>query len=199
MAPDPQKSDDTAPPPDRRIRADARRNEDVLLAVAKEVFATAGVDAPVRDIATKAGVGVGTLYRRFPKRSDLVAGVFRQEVDACAAEAVTLATEHPPAEALSRWLRRYTGFLAAKKGLAAALHSGDPAYDALPGYFRANFEPALASLLASAAATGEVRSDIAPYDLLRAIGNLSITSDAEGAAHTARMVELLIDGLRLRR
>jgi AcrR family transcriptional regulator len=182
--------------PDRRIRADAQRNEDVVMAAAKELFASMGVDATVRDIAARAGVGVATVYRRFPKRSDLVAAVFRTEVDACAAEAATLAAAHPPDTALSLWLKRYTGFIATKKGLASALHSGDPAYAALPDYFRARFEPALARLLASAATTGKVRDDVAPYDLLRAIGNLSVTSDAEGAAHTHRMVDLLIDGLR---
>jgi AcrR family transcriptional regulator len=182
--------------PDRRIRADAQRNEDVVLAAAKELFASTGVDVAVRDIAAKAGVGVGTLYRRFPKRSDLVAAVFRHEVDACAAEASTLAAKHPPEEALTLWLKRYTGFIAAKKGLASALHSGDPAYAALPDYFRTRFEPALSALLTAAAATGKVRSDIVPYDLLRAIGNLSVTSDAEAVEHTHRMVDLLIDGLR---
>ncbi len=182
--------------PDRRIRADAQRNEDVVLAAAKELFATMGVDATVRDIAAKAGVGVGTLYRRFPKRSDLVAAVFRHEVDACAEEAATLAALHPAEEALALWLKRYTGFIATKKGLASALHSGDPAYAALPDYFRARFEPALESLLSAASATGKVRTDVEPYDLLRAIGNLSVTSDAEGTAHTHRMVDLLISGLR---
>jgi AcrR family transcriptional regulator len=186
----------TEPYPDRRIRADAQRNEDEVLAAARELFASMGVDATVRDIAAKAGVGVATVYRRFPKRSDLVAAVFRNEVDACAAEAATLAEEHAPADALRLWLKRYTGFIATKKGLAAALHSGDPAYAALPDYFRARFEPALAGLLAAAAATGTIRDDFAPYDLLRAIGNLSVTSDAEGVAHTHRMVDLLIDGLR---
>lgn len=183
---------------ERAIRADAQRNEDLLLAVAREVFATKGVDTPVREIAAKAGVGVGTLYRRFPRRSDLVTAVFRHEVDACAAAARTLAAEYPPTEALARWLRRYTEFLAAKKGLAAALHSGDPAYAALPDYFRANFEPALAQLLQASAATGATRTDIAAYDLLRAIGNLSVSSGPDAADHTARMVELLIDGLRQR-
>lgn len=192
----------TAPPendtPDRRIRADARRNEDVVLAAARELFAAMGVDATVRDIAVRAGVGVATVYRRFPKRSDLVAAVFRNEVDACAAEATTLAAAFPAEEALRLWLKRYVGFIATKKGLAAALHSGDPAYAALPDYFRAGFEPALAGLLAAAAATGKVRDDIAAYDLLRAIGNLSVPPDAEGAAHTHRMVDLLIDGMRRR-
>ena len=180
----------------RPVRADALRNEDAVLEAAKVVFATSGVDAPVREIAAKAGVGLGTLYRRFPKRSDLVAGVFRREVDSCVAEAENLAAEHGPGEALVRWLKRYTGLLATKKGLAAALHSGDPAFDALPHYFRASFEPALTSLLDEAVAAGEIRSGIEPYDLLRAIGNLSVAVDDDGAAHTRRMLDLLIDGLR---
>jgi len=179
-----------------RLRADARRNEDAVLEAAKEIFLADGVDAPVRDIAAKAGVGVGTLYRRFPKRSDLVAAVFRREVDACAQAADVLAGEQPPVEALTLWLKRYTGFLAAKKGLAAALHSGDPAYAALPDYFRANFEPALAALLDRAAAEGAIRQDVDAYDLLRAIGNLCVAQGEDGPDHARRMLDLLIDGLR---
>ena len=108
----------------RRVRADAQRNEDAVLEAAKTLFTTVGVDAPVRDIAARAGVGMGTLYRRFPKRSDLVTGVFRREVDACAAEAAALAARRPPGEALALWLARYVDFLTTKKGLAAALHAG---------------------------------------------------------------------------
>ena len=178
------------------MRADAQRNEDAVLEAAKQVFATSGVDAPVREIAARAGVGVATVYRRFPKRSDLVAGVFRREVDRCAAEAAALAAGSAPGEALAGWLKRYTGFLATKKGLAAALHSGDPAFDALPGYFRTSFEPALTSLLDAAVMAGEIRGDVQPYDLLRAIGTLSVAAGDDAAAHTRRMVELLIDGLR---
>ncbi len=191
-----EKKPDGERQPDRRVRADAQRNEDAVLEAAKEVFAASGVDAPVREIAAKAGVGLGTLYRRFPKRSDLVAGVFRREVDRCAAEAAALAVEHPPGEALTRWLRRYTEFLATKKGLATVLQSGDPAFDALPGYFRASFEPALVSLLDAAVRVGEVRGDVEPYDLLRAISNLAVAPGDDGAAYTRRMLDLLIDGLR---
>ena len=179
----------------RPVRADALRNEDALLEAAKAAFAEAGVDAPARDIASRAGVGVGTLYRRFPTRADLVAAVFRREVDACAADAVRLAESHEPREALVRWLFRYTDFIATKRGLAAALHSGDPAFEALPAYFQSNFEPALAGLLERAAAEGAVRSDVAPFDLLRAIGNLAVGSGPDPVGHTRRMVGLLIDGL----
>jgi AcrR family transcriptional regulator len=180
----------------RPIRADAQRNEDAVLEAAKVVFSTSGVDAPVREIAAKAGVGLGTLYRRFPNRADLIAAVFRREVDACTAEATALGAEHPPGDALSQWLIRYTAFIATKKGLASALHSGDPAFETLPGYFRARFEPALTLLLQAAETAGEVRPGVAPYDLLRAIGNLSVASGDDGADHTRRMVDLLLDGLR---
>ena len=178
--------------PARRVRADARRNLDALVAAAQEVFAESGVNAPVREIAERAGVGVGTVYRHFPQRSDLVTAVFRQEVDACAEAAPALAAEHPPAEALTRWVHRYTGFLAAKRGLAAALHSGDPAFEGLPGYFQQRLEPALGTLLGAAVAAGEFRPGMDPGGLLLAVARLS-GDDAEG---TRRMVSLLIDGLR---
>src|SRR5271154_6130036 len=113
----------------RRLRADAQRNIGSLLAAAKAVFGTAGVDAPAKEIADLAGVGVGTLYRHFPQRSDLVKAVLQHEIDACADAAPALAAVREPAVALDMWLHRYTEFLAAKRGFAAALHSGDPAFD----------------------------------------------------------------------
>lgn len=182
--------------PKLRMRADARRNEEVVLEAAKVTFARSGVDAPIREVAKQAGVGLGTLYRRFPTRADLVAAVFRREVDACADAAEPLASELQPAEALAAWLIRYTRFLATKGGLAAALHSGNPAFAALPDYFRRRFEPALTLLLSAAAEAGEIRADVDPYDLLRAIGNLSVASGSDGAHHAERMVLLLVDGLR---
>src|SRR3954471_14562596 len=127
----------------RRVRADAQRSVDALVDAAREVFLEAGVDAPVRQIARRAGVGLATFYRHFPERSDLVTAVFRHEVDACADTAATLAAEHEPLEALVRWLRRFTEVVGAKRGLAAALHSGNPAFEPLPAYFQQRFEPAL--------------------------------------------------------
>jgi AcrR family transcriptional regulator len=177
----------------RSVRADAQRNLDALLEAAKAVFAASGVDAPVREIAARAGVGVATVYRHFPQRSDLIAAVFRREVDACAAAAPALARDHEPVEALARWLRRYTSFIATKRGLAASLHSGDPAFDALPAYFRQHLEPALQSLLDAAVTAGQVRDDVEPYELLRAVGSLSTATGEDGSR---RMVDLMIDGLR---
>jgi len=183
---------------DRRVRADAQRNIEALLQAAREVFATSGVDAPVREIAEKAGVGVGTVYRHFPQRSDLIAAVFRREIDACADAAPILANEHDPFEALANWMQRYTAFIAAKRGLAAALHSGNPAFDTLPAYFDQRLRPALLTLLESAAAAGEVRTDVDADDILRAVASLCMSAKDDRAGHARRMVALLVDGLRYR-
>ncbi|KAF1008932.1 MAG: hypothetical protein GAK28_00564 [Luteibacter sp.] len=180
----------------RGLRADARRNEDALLQAAKDVFLESGVDAPVREIASRAGVGLGTLYRRFPKRADLIAAVFRREIDACAEEAPALLQKHTSADALTLWLRRYAVFMATKRGLSAALHSGDPAFEGLPEYFREKFEPALGGLLDAAYAAGQIRSGIVAYDLLRAIGSLVTTTGEDGAGYVERVLGLLFDGLR---
>jgi AcrR family transcriptional regulator len=177
-------------------RADAQRNTDALLKAALAVFAKSGVDAPVRDIALKAGVGVGTVYRHFPQRSDLIVAVFRQEVDACADAAAALAAKYPPTEALSRWMLRFTEFVAAKRGLATALHSGDPAYDVLPAYYDGRLRPAMAMLLNRAADAGEIRGGVAPGDLLSAAVSLCRPAYDVAPDHTKRMLALLIDGLR---
>ena len=181
---------------DRPVRADARRNIDALLDAAMAVFMTSGVDAPVREIAEKAGVGVGTVYRHFPNRADLVAAVFRHEIDACADAAPVLAAEHAPGEALARWMQRYAAFIANKRGLATALHSGDPAFDSLPEYFHGRLTPALAALLSAAAEAGEVRADVEPDDLLGAVASMCMQARAEKPDHARRMVALLVDGLR---
>lgn len=181
---------------EKRVRADAQRNINALLSSAMEVFAASGVDAPVREIAEKAGVGVGTVYRHYPQRSDLIVAVFRQEVDACADAASVVADEYPPGEALTRWMQRYVDFIAAKRGLAAALHSGNPAYDTLPTYFQERLRPALNALLDAAVASGEVRGGVDPDDLLQAAASLCSLSQDGGPGRARRMVSLLVDGLR---
>jgi AcrR family transcriptional regulator len=180
----------------RRLRADAQRNIGALLEAAKTVFGSSGVDAPAKEIADLAGVGVGTLYRHFPQRSDLVKAVVRSGIDACADAGPALSAAHEPGVALAKWLHRYTEFLGTKRGLASALHSGDPAFDALPGYFMQRVGPSLASLLEAAAASGAIRADISPKDLLYAVANLCLPVADEGLAYSQRMVALLVDGLR---
>lgn len=181
---------------DRRVRADAQRNIEALLEAAKAVFAASGVDAPVREIAEAAGVGVGTLYRHFPQRSDLIAAVFRREIDACADAAPALAAQQPPGEALASWMQRYAAFVAAKRGLAKALHSGDPAFDALPAYFDQRLRPALRELLEAASAAGEVRDDVDADELLSAVASLCMSARDDRPVHAERMIALLVDGLR---
>jgi AcrR family transcriptional regulator len=180
----------------RRPRADARRNLDALLQAAKAVFADSGVDAPIREIAETAGVGVGTVYRHFPQRSDLIKAVFRREIDACAEAAPALLSKHDPADALALWMQRFVDFIATKRGLAAALHSGDPAYQSLPAYFDERLQPAFQSLLDAAAASGAVRPDIDAKELLYAVASLSVSAHGESLDQSRRMVALLVDGLR---
>jgi AcrR family transcriptional regulator len=183
--------------PERTCQAPARspRGRRRRLA-ARTVFDTSGVDAPAKEIADLAGVGVGTLYRHFPLRSDLVKAVVESGIDACAAAGPQLSAVHEPGEALSAWLRQYTAFLGTKRGLAPALHSGDPAYQALPGYFLEKLGPALTALLDTAAASGAVRDDVSAQDLLHAIANLCMPVRGRGPEYNQRMVALLIDGLR---
>ncbi|WP_368497012.1 TetR/AcrR family transcriptional regulator [Herbiconiux sp. A18JL235] len=184
-------------PAPRSLRADARQNLDALLTAARTVFARSGVDAPAREIATEAGVGVGTLYRHFPNRAELVAAVFTTEIDATAAEAQELLAQHPPGEALDLWITRFTRFVATKQGLSAALRSGDPAYDTLPEQLMGKLGPAIGSLLDAAVAAGEVRPGIDPLELLQAVGDLSHrTPSPDGTPNP--MVRLLLDGLRAR-
>lgn len=187
-----------APPaPDaRQGRADARRNLQALLDAAKAVFAEAGLDAPVRDIAGRAGVGTGTLYRHFPRRPDLIAAVFRREMDACADAATALASEHPPFEALELWMRRFTELVATKRGLAQALHSGDPAFDALPAHREQRLRPAFRALFDAAVVSGDIKSDIEADEFLSAAANLCHSVHDVRPEHAQRLVTLLVRGLR---
>ena len=180
----------------RPMRADAQRKMASLLQAAMEVFAKSGVDAPVREIAERAGVGLGTVYRHFPQRSNLIVAVFQSRVDACADAASVLASKYEPGEALARWMQHFVDFIATKRGLAAALHSGDPAYSALPGYFNKRLLPALKTLLDTAVAAGVVRPGIEAEDLLRAVATLCHGPHGNEPVYARRMVALLVDGLR---
>jgi AcrR family transcriptional regulator len=178
------------------MRADAQRNVDALIKAAGTVFDTSGVDAPAKEIADLAGVGVGTLYRHFPLRSDLVTAVVESGIDAVAALGQQLSTVHGPGDALAEWLQQYAKFLRAKRGLVPALHSGDPAYRELPGYFLEKVGPALAALLEDAVAAGVARDDVSAHDVLYAIANLCMPVPVERPEYQPQhMVDVLIDGL----
>ena len=179
-----------------RKRADAQRNEQTLLDAAAAVFVTSGVDAPVRDIAAKAGVGLGTLYRHFPTRADLIIAVYRRQVEACAeAGPALLASSATPHAALGRWINLFVDFLATKHGLAAALQSDHASFDALHAYFLGRLVPVCAQLLDAAAEAGEIRSGVDAYALMRGVGNLCIGADNDPHYDARRLVDLLIAGL----
>ncbi|WP_175839398.1 TetR/AcrR family transcriptional regulator [Burkholderia anthina] len=180
----------------RAVRADAQRNIETLLRAALEVFDSSGVDAPVREIAQKAGVGIGTIYRHFPKRSDLVVAALCSEVDACADAAVDLTAKHGAGDALVGWIECYVEFVTNRRGLAAALNSGDPAFKALPLYFLERLRPVVRSLLDAATSAGEIREGILPDELLCAVGALSAPLECPEPPDARRLVSLFVDGLR---
>ena len=184
--------------PTRGKRADAQRNLDRLLQAAMEVFAESGVDAPVRDIAERAGVGVGTFYRHFPQRADLIVAVLKSQIDACADAAPLLAAAHPPADALAEWMQRYAGFIVTKRGLSAALDRENANNPALFEYFFGRLRPALAGLLATAVEQGAIRPGYEADELLRAAATLCKASPEDDTATARKMVGLLVDGLRCR-
>jgi AcrR family transcriptional regulator len=184
--------------PAPRKRADARRNEQTLLDAAAATFVASGVHAPVREIAARAGVGLGTIYRHFPTRADLIIAVYRYQVEACAAAGpALLADSSTPHAALARWIDLFADFLVTKHGLAEALQSDDSAFDALHGYFLERLVPVCARLLDAAAAAGEIVADLDAYGLMRGVGNLCIGADSP-RYDARRMVGLLVKGLRLR-
>jgi AcrR family transcriptional regulator len=180
-----------------RRRADARRNESALLDAAAAVFVTSGVEAPVRDIAARAGVGVGTVYRHFPTRADLVVAVYRHQVEACAeAGATCLDTATSPYAALAGWIDLFVDLLVTKYGLAAALRSDSARFDALHSYFLDRLVPVCTQLLDAAADSGEIRTDLQAYELMRGVGNLCIGADSDARYDARRLVGVLIAGLR---
>jgi len=191
-----KESDSTELQPARPMRADAQRKMQALLQAALEVFAQSGVDAPVREIAERAGVGLGTLYRHFPQRADLIVAVMKTQIDACADAARALADEHEPGEALSRWMQRYVEFIATKRGLAGALQSDSAAYASLPDYFYSRLRPALASLLDAAVESKAIRPGFSADELLKAVATLCYGPHNEDPTFASRMVTLMVNGLR---
>jgi AcrR family transcriptional regulator len=181
-----------------RKRADARRNEATLLNAAAAAFVESGVNVPVRDIATRARVGVGTIYRHFPTRADLIVAVYRHQVEACAEAGPTLLAESDtPHHALARWIGMFIDFLATKHGLAEVLRSDDTAFQTLHAYFIDRLVPVCAELLEATTAAGEIRPGQDAYELLRGVGNLCVGAGSDPRYNPRHLVELLITGLRI--
>jgi AcrR family transcriptional regulator len=184
-------------PPSQAKRADAQRNRDAVLAAAAEVFAASGVDAPIRQIAARAGVGMATIYRHFPTRADLITAVYRHQIEACAkAGPNLLAAADRPLDALREWIDLFVAFLVTKHGLADALHSDQDRFAALHDYFLDRLLPVCAELLDAAVEAGDIQPGIQPYELLRGIGNLCIGHDHDPRYDPRRLIALLLQGLR---
>jgi len=184
-------------PVQRKPRADAQRNRDRILEVARDVFTRFGADASLDDIARQAGVGAGTLYRHFPIRDALIEAVYRTEVEKLAAAQRKFAETMPPIEALRAWMLLFVDHIAAKRIIAPALNSvvGGPSrlyegsHDLIQG--------AIGALVKRAIKHGDIRSDLDPFDLLRAIIGVSHIASGPGWQQSARrLVDILITGSR---
>ena len=179
------------------MRADAQRNRDKLLIVAVDAFAEHGIEASLEDIARKAGVGIGTLYRHFPTRDCLMEAVYRRQVELLCDAAPELLGTHEPDEALTIWMERFVGYVATKRGMAMALKAVIGKDSELFAYVHGRVREAVSMLLKAAAESGAIRSDVDAPDLLKALSGICLVSDQpdwQDQAH--RLVSLLHDGLR---
>ncbi|MFG2342391.1 TetR/AcrR family transcriptional regulator [Streptomyces yangpuensis] len=183
--------------PSRSKRADAQRNRETVLTAAAEVFVTSGVDAPIRQISARAGVGMATIYRHFPTRADLVTAVYQHQIEACAeAGPKLLADADSPFDALRQWVDLFVDFLVTKHGLADALQSDSDRFAALHAYFLDRLLPVCAQLLDAAVEADDIRPGTQPYELMRGIGNLCIGRDNDPRYDPRRLIALLLQGLQ---
>jgi AcrR family transcriptional regulator len=182
---------------DRKPRADAQRNRECILEVAKKEFTRAGGNASLEEIARKAGVGPGTLYRHFPTREDLLVAVYRSEIEKLASAERSLADTLPPVEALRAWLLLFVDAVDTKHIIAPVLNTlvGDPkkVFEA----FHGQIHEALRALVKRAVKSGDIRKDLDPIDLLRAIvGVANVSAGPDWPQSARRLVEILILGAR---
>ena len=181
----------------RKPRADAERNRVRLLETAKAAFAEKGPGASLDEIARIAGVGAGTLYRHFPTRDALVAAVYRNETEQLVAAADSLAETHPPVTALREWLLLFVDYIATKHGISEVLNSIVGGTSDLYSASTARVKRSISKLVDRAVASGDIRLDLDPLDLLRAlagVANIGLGSDGERAAKS--LVDILIAGIR---
>ena len=179
----------------RPRRADARANHEKLVAAARELFADKGTSAPLEEVAARADVGIGTLYRHFPTRQALFEAVYVDEVEAMARAAADLA-ELPPWDALSQWLHQYVGFAATKRALNEALMETDPDSTVLLTC-RTALTGAGTALVERAQSAGVVRRDTTFTDVVRMVGAIAMVP-TEDPEQKQRLLELALDGLRYR-
>jgi AcrR family transcriptional regulator len=181
----------------RKPRADAQRNRARILEVAKEAFTRSGASTSLDDIAKQAGVGPGTLYRHFPTREELLKAVYRTEVEKLAAAERKFAQAMPPVEALRAWMLLFVDYIATKQIIAPALNTlvGDPSRVFEASY--AQIWEAIRALVKRAIKNGDIRKDLDPIDLLRAlIGVANVATSPDWQQSARRLVDILITGSR---
>jgi AcrR family transcriptional regulator len=181
----------------RKQRADGQRNRERLLETAKAVFADVGPDASLDEIARRAGVGIGTLYRHFPTRDAIIAAVYRREVEQLAGAATRLLESLSPGAALHEWMQLFVGYIATKKVMASALSAIVSPTTDLYATSATLITDAMILLVERAAAVGDIRSDADPNDLLRALVGFTYGNTSPGWRPSAlRLIDILMDGLR---
>jgi AcrR family transcriptional regulator len=184
-------------PPRRKPRTDAQRNRERILEVAKEAFTRSGANTSLDDVARQAGVGAGTLYRHFPTRDALLEGVYHSEVAKLAAAERELSGELPPVEALRAWMLLFVDYIAAKHLIAPALNTLVGGPSKLYEGSRAQIGGAIQGLVERAVKSGDIRRDLDPFDLLRAlIGVSNVASGPDWLQSAKRLVDILITGSR---
>jgi AcrR family transcriptional regulator len=182
---------------DRKPRTDAQRNRGRILKVAKEAFTRFGANTSLDEIAKQAGVGAGTLYRHFPTREELLESVYRTEVEKLAAAERTFSGTLPPVDALRAWMLLFVDHIATKQIIAPALNAllGDPKKVFEASY--AQVQEAIRALVKRAIKSGDIRKDLDPIDLLRAlIGVANVSTSPDWQQSARRLVEILITGSR---
>jgi AcrR family transcriptional regulator len=181
----------------RKPRSDAQRNRERIMEVAKQVFARHGADASMGEIARRAKIGPGTLYRHFATRDDLLATVYITEVEKLAAAQKKLSAELSPIEALRAWLLVFIDYITAKKIIAPALNAMAGGPSRVFQQTRQVMEEAANALASDAIASGDLRPDVDPLDLMRAIYGLSIAGSADDwPAKARKFVDILLQGSR---
>jgi AcrR family transcriptional regulator len=182
---------------DRGLRADARRNRDALLAAGAAAFAERGPDASLEDIARRAGVGIGTLYRHFPDRDALTEAVYRREVELLCDSVEPLLADNPADIALANWMRNFAVYAANKRGMMVALKAVLGADNELFTYSHRRIREAIGALIKAASVEGSIRDDVDAEALLTGMRGICMASDLpDDSARTGLLIDLLVDGLR---
>ena len=181
----------------RKPRADSLRNRERLIAAAKTAFTERGAEVPLEEIARQAGVGIGTLYRHFATRQALLAAVYSREVEQLAAAADRLLAERRPAEALETWLYQLIDYMATKRVVAAALQASPDEAAQVYAASAPNVMEAMNRLARAAVASGDIRADVEPEDLLRLMVGLSQGYNRpDWAPSVRRLIAITMAGLR---